>query len=300
MEYSIKKINKLKKLINETEDNDEKSLLLNTLAKKLNTQEIAKEIKNNTDPLLKIIEKEKLDVFKHTLENIKINWNKYIFYEKTPLQLAIENGDLKMIELLFYHNHPLWLPNKSNLTPFEIVCLYRDVKLLKYFIDMGVNIKKILYLRDGNKNIKFFHANIDFLVIAKKILIEENNITEIRKNLTNNNRLDIIGLEDFTWQEFHYGFKKFIERDFPNLLGLYQEFKDSKYINDFIYFFFMFDLDFNFEIEDEKYFFLELDYNKNKYDKKLKFKFFNDYKKIYSYGFLDLIWNKWNKKNSNK
>lgn len=300
MECSIKKINKLKRLIAETEDCDEKEFLEYTLNRKLGNESLTE--KTKMDPIINLIDKEKINVLRDIfIKKIKVNWNKYIFYSKPPLHLAIENGDLKLIKLLLENNYPLWLPDKNNRSPFELVCLYKDPGLIKNFINFGANIKKILYLRNNTKNIKFYHNNIDFLILGKKILIEENNINMIRKIIKNNqirNTKDIIGLEDFTWTEFKIGLHLYLEKEFPNMLFLLQELKSSKNLSDYLIFYFLFELDFGFNIEDENYFFLELNYNKINESNmdKLYYKFLNDYSAIYSKQFLDLIWYKYKNK----
>lgn len=301
MEYSTHKINKLRKLLNETEDNDEKNLLVSYFQRKfsnLDFTEYYTSEKYNKDPIINIIEKEKIDILKKVIKNYKIKWNDYIFFRKTPLHIAIENGDKNIIKILLQNNYPLWLPNKNNHTPLEYACLLKDPGMISTLINFGANIKKILYLRENSKNIKFFHCNIDFLILVKKILVEENNIKNIRKEITNNNKFDIIGFENFTWQEFKYGLELFIKRDFPNLYFLYEEIKDSKNMNDFLILFFLFELDFNFTVEEIQYFFLELDYNKNIYLKnELENKFYNDYHNLYSKEFLNIIWHKYKNKN---
>ena len=301
MEYSLRKINKLKKLIVETEDLDEINFLEYTLDKKQKNNILTE--KSTMDPIITIILKEKINILKKILSNkIKINWNKYIFYSKPPLHLAIENGDLNMIKLLLENNYPLWLPDKQNHTPFELICLYKDPGMITKFVELGANIKKILYLRNNSKNIKFYHTNIDFLILAKKILIDENNIKNIRyklNNNNNNNKIDIIGLEDFTWEEFRYGLKIFLEKEFPNLINLFNEICKSNNFSDYLIFYFLFELDFNFTIEDESYFFLELNYNKKILNLlELKKKFYKDYFNIYPKPFLNLIWHKYIKKNN--
>lgn len=287
------KIDKINKLINDTEDEDEKNLLIQYLGRKYTSHDTTSEV-TKKDPIISIIEKENILGLKKILEKVKVDWYRYIFYSKTPLHLAIENGDKKLIELLLLKGHPLWIPNKKSITPFELACLNKDPGMLMTLINNGANIKKILYLREGNKDIKFFHCNIDFLLIAKKILIEENNINDIRNNLDKNNYFDLIGLERFTWDEFHYGLENFLKNDYPNLLFLYNDLNKSKDMDNYIIFYFLFDLDFNFYIENEKYFYLELDYNKNLYNiKNLEIKFRNDYKNIYPEGFINLIWSKY-------
>ncbi|ADO67221.1 hypothetical protein crov188 [Cafeteria roenbergensis virus] len=295
---NLKKINKLKKLIEETEDNDERDFLEYALSKKINNNITEKSIK---DPLINIITKEKIDILEKIFKNkIKINWNKYIYYSKPPLHLAIENGDIKMMKLLLKNNYPLWLPDKNNHTPFELVCLYKDPGLINSFINLGADIKKILYLRNKTKNIKFYHSNIDFLILAKKILIEENNIKHIRQKIKTKtiNITDLIGLEDFTWEELRLGLMLYLKIDFPDLLNLMEIINNSNNYSDYLIFNFLFELDFNFKIEDDKYFILELEYNKSIMNyENLKNKFYKDYLNVYSNDFLDIIWYKFINKN---
>lgn len=299
MEYSIRKINKLKKLIEETEDIDEREFLEYTLSKKLNNNVITE--KSKSDPIINIINKEKINILERILsKRIRINWNKYIYYSKPPLHLAIDNGDVRMIRLLLENGYPLWLPDKNNHTPFELVCLYKDPGLIKNLINFGANIKKILYLRNNSKNIRFFHSNIDFLIIAKKFLIEENNINLIRKKLDvkKRNINDLIGLNDFTWDELREGISLYLSREYPGLLNLLEIVKESRDYSDYLIFNFLFELDFNFNIEDSNYFLLELEYNKSLYSVDiLKNKFNQDYLGLYSIGFLEIIWKKFINKN---
>jgi hypothetical protein len=125
----------------------------------------------------------------------------------------------------------------------------------------------------------------------------DNNITNIRNEIVQNNYLDIIGLEDFTWEEFKYGLKKIMIDEFPNLLFMYEEIKNSKNMNDYLILNFLFDLDFDFNIECEDYFFMELDYNRSVLTlDDLERKFKDDYDGIYPNGFLKIIWNKYLKK----
>lgn len=295
MEDSNYKINKINKLIDETEDEDEKHLLIQYLGRKYKTYDTTSEM-TKKDPIISIIEKENINSLKRILQKVRIDWFRYIFYSKTPLHLAIENGDRKLIILLLENGHPLWIPNKKMITPFELACLNKDPGMLTTLIENGANIKKILYLREGNKDIKFFHCNLDFLLIAKKILIEENNINKIRSEIEQQNYFDLIGLERFTWKEFHYGLELFLKEDYPNLLFLFEELNYSKDMDDYIIFYFLFDLDFNFNIENEKYFYLELNYNKNVYNlEELEMKFKSDYRNIYPEGFINLIWKKFKK-----
>lgn len=295
------KINKIYKLLETTENKDEKNLLIKYLARKVNNptfmEKYTTEIDDNDeDPIVSLVEQEDLRNLRKILDKTKVKWGNYIFHKSVPLHTAIENGDSKAIELLLKKGHPLWLLDKQRHTPLELACLNKDPGMIKCLIYNGANIKKILYLRDNSKNIKFFHSNVDFLILAKKVLMIDNNISDIRNNIVQKNYLDIIGLEDFTWEEFRYGLRKIIIEDFPNLLFLFDEICESKNMNDYLIFYLLFDLDFNFRIECEEYFFMELDYNKKLYsDEILEKKFYNDYSEIYPEGFLKIIWYKYKK-----
>lgn len=295
------KINKIYKLLETTENKEEKNLLVKYLARKINNpvfmEKYSTEVEDKEDdPIVSLIEKEDLKSLRKILNITKVKWSKYIFHTRTPIHTAIENGDRKIIKLLLLKGHHLWLLDKQRHTPLELACLNKDPGMIKCLIENGANIKKILYLRNESKNIKFFHSNLDFLILAKKILMIDNNINDIRNNLRQKNYLDIIGLEDFTWEEFYYGLRKVIKEEFPNLISLVDELKGNKNMNDYLIFYPLFDMDFNFGIECEDYFMMELKYNSSLYDNEsLEKKFYNDYKDMYPKGFLEIIWYKYKK-----
>lgn len=293
------KLNKVYKLLETTENNEEKNLIMQYLSRKVgkNTnlnEKYTTEIETNEDPIISLIKKENIISLQKILQKTKVKWDKYMFYKNPPIHQAIENGDSKTIKLLLINGHPLWLLNKNRHTPLELACLYKDPSMIKVLMEYGANIKKILYLRENTKNIKFFHTNIDFLILVKNILMTYNNIDQIRNSIVQKNYIDIVGLEDFTWEEFRFGLKNVIELEFPNLIFLYEEIKNSKFMDDYLIFNFIFDLDFDFNIECDSYFFLELDYNRSILTlEDLKNKFYNDYKLIYPINFLEIIWNKY-------
>jgi len=297
--YNSNKIKKIRKQISETEDNDEKKILLKYLSQKTN---VVLDINSNDDPLINIIKKEDLNLLKKILIKTKVKWEKYIFYQTPPLHVAIDNGDLDAIKLLLFNNYSIWLPDKNNITPLELGCINKDSLIINLLIDYGANIKKILYLRENHRDLMFYNTNIDFIILAKQILMIENDIFLIRKRINNRNKIEtnieindsLIGLEDFTWDELLYGLYLFVRKEYPDLLSMVSDFNNHN-MDDFIIFTFLFKINFNFNIENEKYFFNELKYNRIiiKDLDKLKIKFFDDFSNIYHNKFLELIWYKY-------
>ena len=95
-ELQKQKYNKIKQKIDNTEDNDEKQILIQFFTRKyLKDTDLESTIeteKSTKDPILNIIHNEKFDTLQRVLKKTKISWEKYIFYKNTPLHLAIENG----------------------------------------------------------------------------------------------------------------------------------------------------------------------------------------------------------------
>jgi len=295
---------KIEKIM-ETEDNDERYLLISRYKRrnieenlKVELTEMENKIyKKNRDPIINLIMKEKYSVLKRLLEDgLRVRWEKYIFNRNPPLHIAIENGDSKLVKLLIENGYPIWLINRNNLTPLEICCRDKDPGMIKLMIKYGALPNKILYLREGSKDKLFFHSNIDFLIMAKKLL----NGVEIKKKRT----LDLIGYDNYNWDDFLDGLEKYIKKNCNDLVDLYKKVSENrrnKNMEDYLIFWSIFN--FNFNVECESYFMLELKYNNRLFKylddgmERLESKFYRDYIKIYPKEYLDVILKKFKKYN---
>lgn len=304
----MEKIDKIYHKIKETEDEDEKNILINYFIRKyknLNTTESEdkyQEITSNykkVDPILNMIKKEKFSKLKEIISKVRIKWENYLNKKETPLHLAIENGDTRVIKLLLENSYPIWLPNKKNLSGLELACLRKDVLMIENFLKYNADIKKILYFRENNKHFHYNDFNLDFMILAKKILIENN----YKENLRDNKNPKFIGLGNYTWEDFIDSFGIIIKNSYPDLFSWYLEIynNEKKRFNKLEWLNFWFLFNFSFNISDYNYFYLELDYleeyliNKGFKDihKKIEYKFNNDYNKIYSKEFLELVLKLW-------
>jgi len=222
----------------------------------------------------------------------------------TPFHLALENGDSKIVKLLLENGFPVWLPNAKNLTPLELACLNQDPLMITLLINYNVNIKKILFYRDLNRKVHFNNLNFDFVLLSKKVLFEN----KFTPNFRNLKEIKLIGLGEYTWDDFHSAIGIYIKDKFPNLLLWYKEIyqDESKKYNEreWLNFWILFKFDFYPSLE--KLFFEEISYFyfhlKNHLKKdimlKLEFKVNTDYQKIYSKDFINLILHKWKKINN--
>jgi len=305
------KINKIYKKIKETEDEDDKNILINYFMRKIkqNYTEISENENDKylditstykkIDPILEMIKNEKFDKFKKIILKIKIDWSNYFNKKNTPLHHAIENGDTRIIKLLLENNYPIWLPNKKNISPLELSCLRRDILMISYFYNYNADLKKIIYFRENNKHIYYKNKNFDFMILAKKILID----TKYHENFRNIKEPILIGLGKYTWNDFHDSLGIIIKDSYPDLFDWYLEIyrnDENKYNeNEWLNFWVLFNFPFN--IGEYHFFFKELDFLFNYLtEKKVKdinlkinYKFKNDYTNIYSKEFLELVLKLW-------
>jgi len=304
----MEKIEKIYRKIKETEDEDEKNILINYFVRKFKTltessesekyDEISSSYKK-VDPILEMIKKEKFEKFKEIIKKIKIDWSNYIGKKETPLHIAIENGDTRIFKVLLERNYPIWLPNKKNISPLELSCLRNDSLMIRTCLQYNANLKKIIYFRENNRNIFYNNKNFDFIIFAKKILID----SKYQENFRNEDNPKLIGLGNYTWEDFHDSLGILIKDKNPDLFSWYLEvFNNSKIKyneNEWLKFWFILNLPFN--VSEYDFFYIELDYlrdymiNKKIKDIKLKieYKFKNDYKNIYSKEFLELVLKLW-------
>ena len=325
----MEKLEKIYKKINITEDEDEKNLLVNYFMKKyksfltdtekstdrmfsehtLNLEKYYKNLEKfyqpNIDPIIDIIKKEKYFKLKEILERTRVDWRKYNKKMITPLHLAIENGDKKMVILLLENNYPFWLQNGNNYTPLELACFNEDGTMIKLLLDYEIDVKKILYYRDLNKKVFFNNLNFDFIILSKKLLIEGGYSPNFRNQKRDNIRY--IGMSEYTWEDFHCALGIYLKEKHNKLLKWYLEiFKndETKYEErEWINFWFLFNFD--FKITWDKIFFEEFDYCYNlvkKSDKKDKMLLFEE-KILYDYHFYSkkfrkLLIHLWRKNNN--
>lgn len=99
-----------------------------------------------------------------------INWKIYDKDGRTPLHLAITQGDLSICHLLLKNGCSINIPNLKGLTPLEQACINHDPNLVNFMISMGASVKKYVALRDKSKGVLLFDDDIDFVLCLKEIL----------------------------------------------------------------------------------------------------------------------------------
>ena len=107
-----------------------------------------------------------LGTVQYYIENENVPVDIRGFKEKTPLHIACENGDMKLIKYLIKKGANINAKNISGKTPIMLAAKWNRPEALKYLIQKGGN----KYAKDNYKKTAFYYA-------------DNKNILEILKNM---------------------------------------------------------------------------------------------------------------------
>lgn len=187
----LKKFNKYDELLNLTESECSKYLKKSSNSKKVN--------------IFKIICKGQVDFF-NNYKIDELDFNIYNHENLTPLHYCVKMGDMKILKKILLLGGKINIFNKNGNTLLEYACIEKDPSSIQFIILHGANMKKHLYLRDGNKyTIK--NNDIDSAILTKKLIdIKTNDINEKFNFLYEYfNEDDHIGFEGYTFNDIIKG-----------------------------------------------------------------------------------------------
>lgn len=121
------------------------------------------------------------------IKNENINFNMFDTEGNTVLHYAIKIGDCEILRELFKKGGKIDTVNKKGNTLIEYACLQKDPNLINFLKNMGANIEKTLYFREGNKIINSNNNDIDLSILLKILIFQSN-----KKNNNSNNRFNFL------------------------------------------------------------------------------------------------------------
>lgn len=167
-----------------------------------------------------------IDLFKlisngntNTFNNLNLNkndFNKYNDEGLSPLHYCIKMGDMKILKKLLKLGGKINQIDKNGHTLLEYACLEKDPNSIQFIILHGADMKKHLFLRDGNKY-NITNNDIDSAIILKTLILQKKN--EINDELfflyDYFEKDELIGIDNFTFQDILKGITEMFKK-IPN------------------------------------------------------------------------------------
>jgi len=206
-------------ILNETESECNKYINL-TVEKTIEKEKDSK-IKLN---LFDIIEEGKIEELKK-IKSYQLEFNVYDEEGNTPIHKAIKFGDTMFLKTAYKLGAPLDIVNKQGHTALEFACLEKDPNMINFLLKNGVDMKKHLLFREGNKKYNSQQNYIDCSIILKIIFSypENTNIDELKFVLNIFNPEEKIGFDNYNYLNLVQCLSSLLDKQIPENKDEYLE-----------------------------------------------------------------------------